>query len=116
MRFITEFELNHPYTPTRENNSKKEMLEGMGKMIGESFGWNEKSSVAFTRHTLEIEAFPMDKWVEFKQRLFSEIATCNDTDFPVDGARILSWIKELESFGKPSGDAITNQQTNTNNG
>lgn len=110
MRFITEFE-NTPALLLQEGyNSWVKTYETRGELdiatqIGNSFGWETDEQPFKIRHTLEIEAFPTDKWVEFKQRLFSEIATCNDTDFPVDGARILSWIKELESFGKPSGDA-----------
>lgn len=108
MRFITEFELAegninnaHLSIEARKDSEMK-----IGFAICSAFGW--ESSENNLRHKIAIEAFPMEKWVEFKQKLFSEIATCNDVDFPVDGARILSWIKELESFGKPSGDAITN--------
>lgn len=106
MRFITEFELKHPYTPTRGYNSKKEMQDEMGKMIGVSFGWKEKALSAFTRHTLEIEAFPMEKWIEFKQNIIaaSRRGRSNRTN------DIIEMIEELESFGKPAGDTITNTQ------
>lgn len=106
MRFKGEFKV--PAGMSKEANStyietRKERAEtGIGYLLSKSFGWQNPVNGDKSHHLLEIEAFPTDKWVEFKQRLFSEIATCNDTDFPVDGARILSWIKELESFGKPS--------------
>lgn len=104
MRFITEFELASLKEEVVNAYKSRGDFE-LGQLISDSFSYTEKPLHGKTRWSLEIEAFPTDKWVEFKQRLFSEIATCNDTDFPVDGARILSWIKELESFGKPSGDA-----------
>lgn len=108
MRFITEFELKHPYMPTREINSKIEMQGEMGKMIGKSFGWQESATVAFTRHTLEIEAFPMDKWLEFKRKLFLEFKQKEFTSQPISQDAIWEMIKELESFGKPAGDTIIN--------
>lgn len=101
MRFITEFELDHPYTPTRKRDYKHDMQVDMGALISESFGWKEKSGVSKTRHTLEIEAFPMDKWVEFKEKLLNELYK----DERFDGYKIRCLINELESFGKPAGAA-----------
>lgn len=50
--------------------------------------------------------YPMDKWVEFKNRLFGHIDYCNEEDRPVDEVRVLQLIKELESFSKPAGEKI----------
>jgi len=100
MRFKTELHLTHPYTPIREKNSKRECLQDFGIMIGNDFGWQEKAEAKFTKHTLEIESFQMDKWVEFKQKMFSKFI---DDDY--EGASVmLEFIKELESFGKPAVD------------
>lgn len=52
------------------------------------------------------QLFPMDKWVEFKQKLFSEISI---HDGSVNGIKVLEFIKELESFGKPAGEAKEQQ-------
>ncbi len=105
MRFITELHLNHPYTPIREAQSKLEAKQDFGVMIGNSFGWQEKANAPFTEYTLEIEAFPMDNWVEFKKKLLAEIITCKEIDEPISGAFVLKLIKELESFSKPAGEA-----------
>lgn len=96
MRFITELELSHPYTKTGEAIRKSEKNHELGANIDESFGWKEKTSAASTMHSLEIEAFPMSQWIEFKQKLFSKFI---DDDY--EGAELaLELIKNLESFGK----------------
>lgn len=112
MRFITEFEItpdelkyaNNPIKGHRKSCAE----ERLGEIIAESFGWEEKGRISRhgasgERYTLEIEAFPMDKWIEFKSKLLTEI-----TDSNADGRFILKIIKELEFFGKPAGDTITN--------
>lgn len=120
MRFITEFELNSPfeiknYKGLREKGSAK----WLGLDISKAFGWNKRSEIkangqTIETHKLEIEAFPMDKWVEFKQKLFMECGMPEP-----NGVAILEMIKDLEFYsnnkqevdvliGKPSGDAITN--------
>lgn len=112
MRFITEFELDGNIDTKLLSHlipDKKGIREmGIGKDIGRAFGWYNYGSTTLTgpvkeHFKLEIEAFPMDKWVEFKKKLF--IATCIPRK---TSGEILELIKELESFGKPSGDAITN--------
>lgn len=105
MRFITEFKVpesaqsDKGYIPEKRHLSELKM----GNMLAESFGWKNPVNHNLDYHSLEIEAFPMDKWVEFKMALFTELQAHN-----VDQIKILQLIKELESFGKPSGDAITN--------
>lgn len=109
MRFITEFE-NTPALLLEEGyNSWIKTYETRGELdiatqIGNSFGWETDEQPFKIRHTLEIEAFPMDKWVEFKRNVIMIGSS--------DSLQILDMIMELESFGKPSGDAITNQQLN----
>lgn len=108
MRFITEFEL---WTPFEVKNYKGLRQRGAAQWIGEEvakvFGWDVNSIAVPSyptaeRHTLEIEAFPMDKWIEFKNRLLAHIDFCNGEDRLVDEIRVLNFIKELESFGKPA--------------
>lgn len=106
MRFITEFKELHPDFIHRKAQDVKIYAErDLGHLIAKIFGWGNPSA---SHHRLEIEAFPMDKWVEFKKALFSHM------DEPAMGeispVYILQLIKNLESFGKPSGDTITNQQ------
>lgn len=100
MRFVTEFEVPEyfqsnrriPYVP-----EKRHIMEvGMGNMIAESFGWQNPVNHNLDHHRLEIEAFRMDKWIDFKNRLLSHIHFCNDEDTPVDEIRVLQLIKELE--------------------
>ncbi len=105
MRFITEFELAegninnaHLSIEARKDSEMK-----IGFAICSAFGW--ESSENNLRHKIAIEAFPMDKWVEFKQKLIKNFAD------DISARNILSiLIEQLESFGKPSGDAITNQK------
>lgn len=118
MRFITEFEMTPELHKRRANPNIAEHIKTwkergqlkLGEMIPESFGWTESLVDLKVRYTVEIEAFPMDKWVEFKKKLASQFV--NDS-YAGDGfTEVFELIKELESFGKPSGDAITNQQLN----
>lgn len=103
MRFITEFKVpesaqsNKRYIPDKRYLSELKM----GNMLAESFGWENPVNHDLDYHRLEIEAFPMDKWVEFKQKLIENFAD------DISARSILSiLIEQLESFGKPSGDAM----------
>lgn len=97
MRFISEFEscddgANYHYNESIANRE-------LGEAIAKAFNWT-KSKNEFN-NTLEIEAFPMDKWVEFKKELFT---TVQQGMFPaLNEIKILELIKELESFCKPAG-------------
>lgn len=112
MRFITEFELDYPFTLRATELYKENMELKMGSMIAKDFNWKERSfenhkNGETNRWSLEIEAFPMDKWIEFKNKLFTYL----DDELMPSSIKILEMIKELEFYGKPSsGDAITNQQ------
>lgn len=99
MRFITEFE------STYGGESQQRYIEKipywqergqaeMGEMIAKSFGWIQREVFSETRHTLEIEAFPIDEWILFKRKLFYELET------PLPNAiKILQMIKDLEFIG-----------------
>lgn len=112
MRFITEFE-------TDDSNYVKGIKkihgeENIGHEIAKVFGWDERGLTTLAKdspikhiYKLEIEAFPMDKWIEFKQKLFTYLLESGPM---VSGTHILEIIKGLESFGKPSGDTITNHK------
>lgn len=111
MRFITEFELkefDRVKLAYIVNEQKGRRISDIGKSIGKAFGFENPVNGNDLYYKLEIEAFPMDKWIEFKKKLFAEIITCYNIDEPVRGEDVLKLIKELESFGKPSGDAIAN--------
>ncbi len=104
MRFITEFENTPALLLDEGYNSWVKTYETRGQLdiatqIGNSFGWETDEQPFKIRHTLEIEAFPMEKWIEFKNRLFVLIET-----YPGDVVGALTIIKELESFGKPAGE------------
>jgi hypothetical protein len=103
MRFITQFELCtlfeiKNYKSLREKGS----AEWLGLDIAKAFGWEErgettlaKNSPVIHKHSLEIEAFPMDKWIEFKNILKDHVATGNPNITKV-------WLSllELESYSK----------------
>jgi len=101
MRFITEFECDDTTwdaTPAIVSYRKERGHLDMGEMIANYFNWKSRGETTphgpvKERYSLEIEAFPMDKWLEFKQRLSKE---CN-TPCP-HGGHILNMLKELESF------------------
>ena len=111
MRFITEFEIRE-----EDNNSPdwREYFIGrqmgsrqveMGQMLADSFGWQNPVNGNALHHRLEIEAFPMDKWIEFKNKILDM-----KLYYPNDSSLIEQYFKELESFGKPAADTITNQK------
>lgn len=101
MRFITEFEVPEyfennkrmPYVP-----EKRHLCEvKMGNLIAESFGWQNPVNHNLEHHRLEIEAFPMDKWVEFKNSLLSNL------NYDIDGIKnMVEAFEILESFSKLS--------------
>lgn len=116
MRFITEFELRE-----EDNNSPdwREYFIGrqmgsrqveMGQMLADSFGWQNPVNGNALHHRLEIEAFPMEKWIEFKHKLFNQLHEGIIPSPARNEIKIFKLIKELESFGKPAGDTITNQK------
>jgi hypothetical protein len=108
MRFITEFELEpnrYAKYPHLIIKSYKSLYEAkIGDKIAEAFGWDEKGTTTITgpvkeHFKLEIEAFPIDKWVEFKKRLQSLFI--NDM-YGGDGfSEMKNLIEDLESFGNP---------------
>lgn len=114
MRFITEFELDYPYKLGTESGCKERAKYDMGAVIHEAFDWKELHSrvkgdfIEKKKWSLEIEAFPMDKWVEFKEKLTFYLQECEDKDQLPETLWVIRMIKQLESFGKSSGDAINN--------
>lgn len=102
MRFITEFELIQPVTRSFIDAHKAGQEEALGTIIAETFDWQEKRKGDKSGFSLEIEAFPMDKWVEFKHLLFQYLETKTPL---ITEIKIREMLKELESFGKPAGEA-----------
>jgi hypothetical protein len=106
MRFITEFELTSPFEiKNYKSLREKGTAEWLGLDISKAFGWQSRGETTLhgrviQRHKIEIEAFPMDQWVEFKNKLFTYLS---DTDGMVSSTRILQMFKDIESFGKPAG-------------
>lgn len=105
MRFITEFELEGIVDVKKLDflvPDKKRIRElGIGQEIGRAFGWQEKGQTTLhgpvvNHFSLEIEAFPMDKWIEFKNR-FADALPDYDT---VSMTRLINAMSDLESFGK----------------
>ena len=105
MRFITEFEFD-PFSNNRNHYNEGEAFKMLGYSISKSFGFKENKD----KRSLEIEAFPMEKWIEFKQKLFTHVYEEGRQGVAFNQVRILELIKELESFGKPAGDTVTNKQ------
>lgn len=95
MRFITEFELaegninnSHLSIEARKDSEMK-----MGFEIGNVFGWESPVSGHPLRHKLAIEAFPMDKWIEFKNKLHLELLNGKPS-----GDNIRELLEELEFY------------------
>lgn len=111
MRFITEFEImEHEKKEYRVSDRKKAYYEPrFAKKIIDAFGWQNPIEGDWRHYKLEIEAFPMEKWIEFKEQLFMECGMPEPS-----GVAILEMIKDLEFYSKnnQSVDAITNQQLN----
>jgi len=112
MRFITEFETtydgyDHPNYAKIVSSYKKKREDEIGAKIGEIFGWKEDCQRFRILNTLEIEAFPMDKWMEFKRRLTDALP-----DYDVTSrTRIMNAMADLESFaGATNPDNINNQK------
>jgi hypothetical protein len=111
MRFITEFEIrkeDENHDGWREHlllHQRYFRQIEMGEMLAQSFEWKNPVNGNQLHHRLEIEAFPMDKWIEFKDRLMSHLTNCEEHDELPDIYHVLKMIKELESFGKPTGAA-----------
>lgn len=98
MRFITEFHVDDSdwtnplvIAETRKTIFGKEL----GVEIASKLSWESPVNDNPTRFKLEIEAFPMDKWVEFKQKLHDYLHVTGW----VSGAIIFKMIEELESYG-----------------
>jgi hypothetical protein len=72
MRYITEFEISPDMIDKMHNGSdfvkyrKGAQNAVLGKMIADVVGWEERQP---NRHSLEIQAFSMKDWREFKQEI-----------------------------------------------
>lgn len=105
MRFITEFECDGTawdMTPAIVSHRKANGQMSMGNKIAELFGWQKNAIMsAMGPHTinwsLEIEAFPMDKWVEFRKKLISELPEYD----AAAKIRIMNALSDLEKPVKP---------------
>lgn len=112
MRFITEFELkefDRVKLAYIVDDQKFIRENEIGKSIGKAFGFENPVNGNDLHYKLEIEAFSIDKWVEFKQKLFTHIYEEGRRGVVFNQIRVLELIKELESFSKPAGEA--KQQT-----
>ncbi len=93
MRFITEFELKFPYQLSVLETCKVRYQLDMGNQIGEIFDWEDEFDNDANRYKLEIEAFPMDKWLEFRKILIDALPQYDATA----KIRIMNALSELES-------------------
>lgn len=101
MTFKAEFEISGPYTKSGLESHKGYAYCELGALIGNSFGWHERRPTIVTnpeaeRYKLEIEAFPMDKWIEFKQKLYELF---HKNELILSGGVLEHMLKELESYG-----------------
>jgi hypothetical protein len=106
MKFETEFKLTE--YQLKVASRKNVIIESyaarhkadIGNAIGDVFGWENPVNDNPLHYKLEIEAFPMDEWIEFKQKLFTHIYEEGRRGVVFNQVRVLELIKELESFGK----------------
>jgi len=107
MRFITQFELRTPFEiKNYKSLREKGTAEWLGLDIAKAFGWQSRGETTLDlhspvseRHTLEIEAFPMDKWLKFKAGINECIEQAKANNYPPMFAllSIGNLMKELES-------------------
>lgn len=106
MRFITEFEVSKSIDLEKLSfllPDKKSIRElGIGKKIGSAFGWEHlyDGNSATNKYTLEIEAFPMDKWIKFKAGINECIEQAKANNYPPMFAllSIGNLLKDLEYY------------------
>lgn len=85
MRFISEFELTSPFEiKNYKSFREKGTAEWLGLDIAKAFGWKSRSETSshgrvIEKHAIEIEAFPMDKWREFRRRLLAALPDHDNT-------------------------------------
>lgn len=115
MKFKIEFKNDGTKFDDAITDHRKEWRQNeLGKLIADAFGWTESGITSLKpsdaiKFSLEIEAFPMDKWIEFKGKLRAYLDSVNNSGFgTMNIVMIDKLFRELESFGKPSRDAITN--------
>jgi hypothetical protein len=82
-------------------NNQERLKYDMGQMLQESFGWQNPVYGNNLHHRLEIEAFPMEKWLEFKEKFLVEILHRAE----INREKLINALEQLESFGKPAGAA-----------
>ena len=104
MRFITEFELDVPFSNKEADKCKSTMGFHIGGLIANAFDWHSAPFLSMVgphrnKWALEIEAFPMDKWIEFKQKITFYLQECEDKDQLPETLWVIRMIKELESYG-----------------
>jgi hypothetical protein len=74
MRFIVELEstyamASHPSYEKMVTLNKQKHQAKIGDMIADSFGWQDKKFNFCIRHSIEVEAFPMKDYLDFKKNL-----------------------------------------------
>lgn len=105
MRFITEFKLLTDFEIKNYKGLRQwGTAQALGTDIAKAFGWKERGVTTVhgpvaERHTLEIEAFPMDKWVKFKTGVSECIEQAKVNNYPpmFSLLSISNLLKELES-------------------
>lgn len=105
MRFITEFDVKDIAEANRDRfvkTYKSRCDLEIGAYISEAFGWQNPINGDKEHYRLEIEAFPMDKWIEFKVNIIKQLNSLNGIINPL---QFMTLLEELESFGKPAGAA-----------
>lgn len=100
MKFETEFIQLEQEERIYFEMYKEDANHRLGIYIGETFGYTNSENA--NQYKLEIEAFPMDKWVEFKQKLFDHLVV---DGYEISTDYLQELVKELESFGKPAEEA-----------
>lgn len=94
MRFITEFELRFPYQLSVLEVYKIRHLLDIASKMGDALDWKDEHDDDKNKFTLEIEAFPIDKWIEFKKQLTDALPDYDTTS----RVRIINALADLESF------------------
>jgi hypothetical protein len=97
MRFITEFKQLEQEKGQLLEMYKSDAASRLGDIIEESFDWQNPVHDDANWFRIEIEAFPMDKWVEFRKLLIAELPEYD----AAAKIRIMNALSDLEKPGKP---------------
>lgn len=82
----------------------------IGAMINECFGFTERTDKPL-HWQIDIQAFPTDKWQEFKKKLLEWLQTASNSGLlTFNQIMVLKIIRELEEIGREKSEEINKKR------